>query len=81
MRADQSGREAKTRQDTQHTIDALQAVTGLPRLELETIAEEVGASLKPQASEFFSIKSQFLMVGSGLVLSCISVWAFIRLIF
>jgi hypothetical protein len=81
IRADQSSREEENRQDTLDTIDALQELTGLSRLELETIAKEVKASFEPQTSEFFSIKSQFLMVGSGLILSFISAWAFIRLIY
>ena len=38
------------------------------------------AFYEPEEKDFFSVKGQFLMVSSGLVLICLSIWAFIRLI-
>ena len=81
IHADRRGREEKDRQDTQHTLNALQEVTGVPRQELEAIAADVWALFGPEEKDFFSVKGQFLMVSSGLVLTCFSLWAFIRLIF
>jgi len=81
IRADRRGREEENRQGTRFTLDALQEVTGLPRPELETIAANVRAFYEPEERDFFSVKGQFLMVSSGLVLTCLSIWAFIRLIF
>ena len=80
IRADRRCREEKNRQDTQHTLNALQEVTGVPRQELEAIAADVWALFGPEEKDFFSVKGQFLMVSSGLVLTCFSIWAFIRLI-
>jgi hypothetical protein len=77
---DQRSREAENCQDIQHTIDALQELTGLPRLELETIAAGVRALYEQEETDFFSVKNQFLMVFSGLALTALSFWAFSRLI-
>ena len=78
--ADRRGREEENRQDTRHTLDALQELTGLPRRELEAIAADVRAFYEPEKKDFFSVKSQFLMVSSGLALICLSIWVFIRII-
>ena len=80
IHADQCCREEENRQDTGHTLEALQELTGLPRRELETIAANVRAFCEPEEGNFFSVKNQFLMVSSGLALICLSIWAFIRLI-
>jgi hypothetical protein len=77
IRADRRGREEENRQDTRHTLDALQEVTGLPRRELEAIAADVRAFYEPEEKDFFSVKNQFLMVSSGLALICLSIWTFI----
>jgi len=80
IQADRRCRVEKNRQDTQHTLNALQEVTAVPRQELEAIAADVWALFDPEEKDFFSVKGQFLMVSSGLVLTCLSIWAFIRLI-
>ena len=80
IHADQRCREEENRQDTGHTLDALQELTRLPRRELETIAANVRAFYEPEEGDFFSVKNQFLIVSSGLALICLSIWAFIRLI-
>jgi len=49
-------------QNTTHTLDALQDVTGLPRKELETIAEEVRCSFEAYEEKFFSVKNQMAIV-------------------
>ena len=81
IRADQCRREAQDIQDTQYTLDALQELTKLPRRELEAIAADVSAFCEPQDKDFFSVKSQFKMVSSGLALMCFLFWIVIRLIF
>jgi hypothetical protein len=81
IHADRRGRKEENRQGSRLTLDALQEVTGLPRPELETIAANVRAFYEPEERDFFSAKSQLLMVSSGLVLICLSIWVFIRLIF
>jgi hypothetical protein len=48
---------------TQNTIDALEQVTGLSRLELESIAGEVSASFAADYDDFFSIKDQLIISG------------------
>jgi hypothetical protein len=42
VRFDQPCREEENREDTRHTLDTLQELTGLPRRELETIAADIG---------------------------------------
>jgi hypothetical protein len=81
IRADQCRREAQNRQDTQYTLDALQELTKLPRRELEAIAADVRAIYKPEDKNYFSVKSQFMMVSSGSALMCFLFWVFIHLIF
>ena len=48
-------------QKTQHTLDALEEVTGLPRPQLESIADEITLSLQVTNKDFFSIKNQILL--------------------
>ena len=77
---DQRSRDKETWQDIEDTIDALQELTGLPRLELETIAAGVRSLYEQEEADFFSVKNQFLMVFSGLALTALSFWALSRLI-
>ena len=69
-RADILRQEIQHLQSTQHTLDALQDVTGLPRPQLESIADEIKFSLQVTNEGFFSIKNQILMtIGiSGFIL-------------
>jgi hypothetical protein len=60
-RADILRQERQYAQKTQHTLDALQEVTGLHRLELESIADEVRLSIQVTGDDFFCIKNQILM--------------------
>jgi hypothetical protein len=62
--------EKQDAQKTQHTLDALQEVTGLNRAELESIADEVRLSVQMTRDDFFSIKNQILMTfaAAGLIL-------------
>jgi len=80
IHADQRCRETQRKQDTRHTLDALQELTELPRRDLETIAANVRAFYEPVEGDFFSVKNQLLMVSSGLSLICLSIWALIRLV-
>ena len=61
-RADVLRQERQDAQKTQHTLDALQEVTGLRRPELESIADEVRLSVQGTGDDFFSIKNQILMM-------------------
>ena len=69
-RADTLRQEKQILQKTQYTLDALQDVTGLPRPDLESIAEDVRRSRQMTRDDFFSIKNQILMTFSlaGLIL-------------
>ena len=60
-RADALRQKKQHRQRTQHTLDALQEVTGLPRPQLESIAAESTLSLQVTDENFFSIKNQILI--------------------
>lgn len=60
-RADRRRQKEQLRQKTQHTLDALQEVTGLPRPELDSIAEDIKQSLQATHEGFFSIKTQILI--------------------
>ena len=60
-RADIMRWERQNLQKTQHTLDALQEVTGLPQPELEAISNEVLLSFKVSRDEFFSIRNQILV--------------------
>ena len=53
--------EKKNLQEIEHTLDALQEVTGLSRPDLESIAVEVRLSRQMAHDDFFSIKNQFLL--------------------
>ena len=69
-RADVLRQERQYAQKTQHTLDALQEVTGLRRPELESIADEVRLSIQMTGDDFFSIKNQILMTfaAAGVIL-------------
>jgi hypothetical protein len=69
-RAEILRQERQDAQTTQHTLDALQEVTGLLRPELESIADEVRLSVQVTRDDFFSIKNQILMTlaAAGLIL-------------
>ena len=60
-RADILRQEKQNRQKTEYTLDALQEVTGLPRIQLESIADEVKRCRQMMHDDFFSIKNQILM--------------------
>jgi len=45
---------------TKHTLDALEEVTGLPRADLERIADEVNGTYFPEDEGAFSIKNQLI---------------------
>ena len=81
IHADRRCREAQNRLDLRHTLDVLQEVTKLPRRELEAIAADVRAFYGPEDKDFFSVKSQFMMVSSGLALIGLFLWVTIQLIF
>jgi hypothetical protein len=55
---------------TEYTLDALQDVTGLPRPDLESIADDIRLSRQIKHDDFFSIKNQILMTFglAGLIL-------------
>ena len=61
-RADILRQKEQHLQKTQHTLDALQEVTGLPRPQLDSIADEITLSLQVTNKDFFSIKHQILMI-------------------
>jgi hypothetical protein len=69
-RADILRQERQEAQKTQHTLDALQEVTGLHRPELESIAEEVRLSVQMTRDDFFSVGNQILITAAaaGLIL-------------
>ncbi len=60
-RADNLQQERLNVQKTQHTLDALQEVTGLHRPELESIAAGVKHSYRMMRDDFFSLKNQMLI--------------------
>ena len=62
LRFDALLQENEYLQATNHTLDALEDVTGLPRTELETLASEVRYAFTPYDTDFFSIKNQLLTV-------------------
>jgi len=61
-------------QNFRYTLDALQEVTGLPRVELETIAEEVRCSFEAYEEKFFSVKNQMVMVFGSFGILIILLW-------
>ena len=60
-RADNRQQERLNVQKTQHTLDALQEVTGLHRPELESIAAGIKLSYRMTNDAFFSLKNQILI--------------------
>ena len=72
-RSDRLQQKTQKWQAIQHTLDALHQVTGLPRHELEVIADEASLSFEVSREEFFSVKNQILMASSILGFSIISV--------
>ena len=77
-RRDFLAQQTANAQYTQHTIDALQQVTGLPRRELETIAGEVTASFSADNDDFFSIKAQLIYAGSVFIPALTIIWLVIH---
>ena len=75
QRADVLRQESQLKAKTQHTLAALQDVTGLQRPELESIADAVKLSLQGPSDNFFSIKRQILITagifGSVIILSAL----------
>jgi len=69
-RADILRQKHQNLQMTEYTLDALQDVTGLPRPDLESIADDVRLSRQIKHDDFFSIKKQILMTFglAGLIL-------------
>ena len=65
-RADILQRHRQHLKKTQYTLDALEEVTGLQRLELESIADDVWRDLQEANAGFFSIKNQMLMASGVL---------------
>ena len=47
-------------QKAAYTLDALQEVTGLPRTDLESIADDIRFSRQMTHDDFFSVKNQIL---------------------
>ena len=80
-RADLLKQKKDSHLDTRFTIDALQEVTGLPRSELEQIADDVRSSFKSQRKDYFSIKSQFSLVFGLLAALALLVYGLIRWLF
>ena len=69
-RADILRQKHQNLQMTEYTLDALQDVTGLPRPDLESIADDIRLSRQIKHDDFFSIKNQILMTFglAGLIL-------------
>jgi hypothetical protein len=62
---------------THNTLDALEDVTGLPRTELESIANEVRYAFKPYDTDFFSIKNQLVTVLGSFAILIVLFWLLI----
>jgi len=69
-RADTLRQKHQNLQMAEYTLDALQDVTGLPRPDLESIADDIRLSRQIKHDDFFSIKNQILMTFglAGLIL-------------
>ena len=63
-RRDRLRSEKQSRQDIRHTLDALQEVTELSRLELEAIVQDARLSCAYLDENFFSIKNQILVTSA-----------------
>ena len=74
LRSDALVVENEYSQATQNTLDALEDVTGLPRPELESIANEVSYAFKPYDTDFFSIKNQIVTVLGSLGVLIVLFW-------
>ena len=81
QRKDFLRQEKEKIQTTQYTLDALHEVIGLPREELESIANEVRYASKPYERDFFSIENQFLMVFGTFGCLIFLIWMLILWIF
>ena len=77
--ADRLRQEKQNQQNTEYTLDALKEVTGLPRPNVESIAEEVKRSRQMIHDDFFSIKIQILMT-CGLAGFIVILGAFVYII-
>jgi hypothetical protein len=64
-RADILRQERQGAQKTQHTLDALQEVTGLHRSALESIAAEVRLCVQMTRDDFFSVRNQILITAAA----------------
>jgi len=65
-RSDGVHQEHDIAQAVDYTLVALEEVTGLARIELETIASEVQYAVEPYDRDFFSIKNQITLGGGSL---------------
>jgi hypothetical protein len=75
---EQSDRLQQERQNlrgVKHTLDALHAVTRLPRPELKAIANEAMLCFEVRTEKFFSIKNQILIASSAF--SCVVILAWL----
>jgi len=77
-RMDLLQQQSTSAQQTQDTIDALEQVTGLPRLELETIADQVNAFFRADDDVFFSVKDQLIISAAAFIPVLIFIWLMIR---
>ena len=77
LRSDTLLEENECLQATNNTLDALEDVTGLPRTELESIANEVRYAFKPYDTDFFSIKNQLVAVFGSFGIIIVLFWLLI----
>lgn len=66
--------DARIREQTRHTVAALQEVTGLSEMQLKSIADEVRRQYDPTPDKFFSTGAQLLIVLAGLATLGLLVW-------
>ena len=78
QRLDRLRQEQQNMQCINHTLSALQEVTGLPLSELEAIADDVRLFDDDPDDKFFSIKRQFLLVLGIFGLVIFFVWLLIN---
>ena len=79
--ADRRARDKDTRREFELKMDALGEVTGLERSELEKIAAEVRSSFERPRRDYFSIKSQVVVVFGSIGAVCLTFYLFFRWIF
>ena len=72
--SDRLQQEKQNLQAVRHTLNALHEVTGLPRRQLQTIANEAMRSYEVRTEKFFSIKNQILIASSGCSCALILAW-------